>query len=119
MPDLDLDAFAFPDPPPADARPEVIEAIKAQAKAEPMQMTMEGGEEPHAKNVTPARQFLRAVIYGSRTKGQDHIVVFHETPEGPAPLCTCPATRNIAQRPESCWATQDARELLGLPPVTR
>lgn len=136
MGDIDLDAFTFgdefdldpprPAPPASDAiRPEVARAAMTgggspdQLPPEPMQMTMEGGEVPHVKNVTPARTRLRGLIYVSQPDGdgEGHIVVLHDTPEGPAALCNCKATRNLNRRPQGCWATIDARAIFGLPAV--
>lgn len=147
--EVDLDAFSFgdevelePQPPknvtpprptvPTSVDPAFVAQVAAAeagvvvdesrfeaAPVEDMQMTMEGGEVPHARNVTPDRTYLQAMVYRSHPggTGDGHVVVFHDTTDGIAALCSCKASRNLNQRPQGCWATIDAREARGLPPV--
>ena len=122
MNEIDLDAFPAVDLEPRQD-PAVEEAIKAEREA--MQTTITGPDEPvaSAKNVTPPRDWLRALVYASRSGGGPHVVTLHELPNpdghgyAKAVLCICEASRNLNRRPQGCWAMVDARIVFGLDPI--
>lgn len=123
--EFDIDAFPGlplepepPRPPRADA------AVQAaiERERERMQHVIEPADAPRTRDVTPARTHLRALVYASRSGGGPHVVTLHELPDNdghysPAVLCICEATRNLARRPQGCWAMVDARDVFGLAPI--
>jgi hypothetical protein len=119
-PEVSFDAFGPPTEPvhvpPHVTQPEPEEfdlsTVMETAMAEHEAMVEEDRvERPRVKNVTPKPRYPMAVIWGSATGGQGHVVaVIGVKPDGgPVLRCTCEAAI-LGGR--DCWAVEYTRLML-------
>lgn len=68
------------------------------------------GERAYAPN----HPRLLALVFASRSKGDPHVVALVPF-DPPQALCTtCMSLLSLRERPQGCWAAQEAREVWGL-----
>jgi len=119
--EVDLDVFFTGEIVSIEEPVSLEDAIEAERKQQELWLDAQ-----HPNRITPDdyppepvpnRAFLRALFYVSHKAGEGHVVVLHETLDGMAVMCNCPAIRSLSHRPKGCWAMVDARAILGLPPI--
>lgn len=69
-------------------------------------------DRPHAKNVTPKPRYPMAVVWGSATGGQGHVVaIIGVKPEG-GPVVRCTTCEAAILGGRDCWAADYTRLML-------
>lgn len=112
---IEDDEFSLPARPfePPEAVEELPPERSSHATLRADTQRIDAGGTPHEDVPSPI-----ALVYPSRSGGGPHVVTVLEMADGSrAVFCICAAMRSLNIRPQGCWAMQNARRLVGIPPL--